>query len=55
MDFCKSKMGASYSVVLFVHSNSKWLEIKFFLCSGFVKTQSAPESSRILDSSKYMV
>ena len=39
MAFCKPTMSASYSIVLLVHSNSKRLEIRCFLCRGFTKTQ----------------
>lgn len=55
MALCKPKMSASYSAVLFVHSNSKKLEIKCFLCSGSIKTKPAPEPSYILEPSKYKV
>lgn len=48
-------MSASYSAVLFMHSNSKKIEIKWFLCSGSIKMQLAPNPSCVLEPSKYIV
>ena len=51
--FCKSKMGASYSDVLFLHQKSKRLETKCFLFLGSIKTHLTVETSYVLDPSKY--
>lgn len=55
MALCKPKMSASYYAVLFVHSNSKQLEIICFLCHGSTKTKRALDLSCVLESSKYNV
>lgn len=52
---CKPKMISSYSAVLFVHSNSKWLETKWFLFLESIKTHITLETSCVFDLSIYKV
>lgn len=53
--FYKPTMSASYSTMVFIHSNSKWFDIKCFIFFVLIKTHCTLEPSYIFGSSKYMV
>lgn len=55
MSLCRPNMSASYSTMLFVHSNSKRIDITCFLCFGSIKIHPAPKPSYVFDPSKYMI
>jgi len=55
MAFCNPNTSASYSAMLFMHSNSKQIETRCFLFYGLIKTLPTPKLSCVFDPSKYMV